>query len=175
MLVCLGKIVGFLSRVVGPVIRWGNRVGIAILALLMFFAASDVILRYAFNKPIQGSFELQEFMMGIIVISGIAYCTFEKGHISVDILTNRFPQRTQTILNFFHYLIAACLFAGVCWRTVIQGLVVQSRLLTSSVLLIPLFPFYWVLAFASAIVCLAFFYSSLESLYKGAGKWKHQP
>lgn len=175
MSVYLDKIVGFLSRVVGPAIRWGNRVGVTILAVLMFFATADVILRYVFNKPIPGSFELQEFMMGIVVIMGIGYCTFGKGHISIDMLTNRFPQKTQAILNFSHYLIASCLFAGVCWRTVIQGLEVQSRLLTSSVLLIPLFPFYWVLAFASAMVCLAFFYNSLESLSQGAGKWKQQP
>ena len=167
----LSKIVGFLAKVLEPATRWIHSVGVGVLAVMMFLTAMDVILRYVFNRPIPGSFELQELMMGVLVAMGIGYCAFWKGHINVDILFSRFPQRTQEILNVFHYLVASCLFALVCWRTVIEGLALQSRGFTSSVLLIPIFPFYCVVTFGSAVLCLAFFYNSLESLSLGLGKW----
>ena len=167
----LSKTVAFLAKVLEPGTRWIHSVGMAILAIMMFLTAADVILRYVFNRPIPGSFELQEFMMGILVAMGIGYCAFLKGHINVDILFSRLPQRVQASLNVFHYLIASCLFALVCWRTVVEGLGLQSRNVTSSVLLLPVFPFYCVVTFGSAVLCLAFLYNSLESLSVGLGKW----
>ena len=167
----LSKTVSFLTKVIEPATRWINSVGVVILAIMMFLTATDVTLRYVFNKPVPGSFELQEFMMGIVVAMAIGYCAFVKGHISVDIVFTRFPQRVQAIFNTFHYLVGSCLFALVCWRTVLEGLGKQAGAQTTSVLLIPVFPFYYVVAFGSAVLCLAWLYNSIESLSQGVGKW----
>lgn len=171
----LSKTVGFLAKVFEPATRWINRVGVVILAVIMFLTAADVTLRYIFNRPIPGAFELQEFMMSMLVAMGIGYCAFVKGHINVDILFIRLPQRVQASCNVFHYLIGSCLFALVCWRSALEGLVVQSRALTSSVLFIPFSPFYFVVAFGSAMLCLTWLYDAIESLSQGVGKWNRRP
>lgn len=165
------KTVGFLANLFEPFNRWIHNVGIGILAAMMFLTAADVTLRYVFNSPIPGSFELQEFMMGMLVAMGVGYCAFLKGHINVDIIFSRLPQKVQAVFNTFHYLIASCLFALVCWQTVLEGLRLQSRHMTSSVLLLPVFPFYSVITFGCAVLCLTFLYNSLESLSVGLGKW----
>ncbi len=162
---------GFLAKVLERATRWVHSVGIGVLAVMMFLTGIDVILRYVFNRPIPGAFELQEFMMGIVVALGVGYCAYLKGHINVDVVIIRLPQRVQAFFNVFHYLVASCLFALVCWRTVAEGLALQARGVTSSVLLLPIFPFYCVVTFGSAMLCLAFFYNSLESLSMGVGKW----
>lgn len=167
----LSKTVSFLARVLEPATRWINNIGVGILAAMMFLTAIDVILRYVFNRPVPGAFELQEFMMVTVVALGIGYCAFLKGHISVDILFLRLPQRVQAGFNTFHYLVGSCLFALVCWRTALEGLGMQSRGLTTSVLFIPVFPFYFVVAFGSALLCLAWLYNSIESTCIGVGKW----
>jgi TRAP-type C4-dicarboxylate transport system permease small subunit len=169
--VWLQKTVNVLAKGVEPVTRWAHNIGSGVLAAMMFLTAADVTLRYAFNSPILGSYELQEFMMVTMIAMGIGYCAFLKGHINVDILFNKLPQRVQATFNVFHYLIAACLFALVTWRTFLEGLLMQSRNMTSTVLYIPVLPFYCVAAFGSAVLCLAFLYNSIESLSKVFGKW----
>lgn len=168
------KAVKFLARIFEVATRWINRVGVVILAIMMFLTAVDVTLRYAFNKPIPGAFEIQEFMMGIVVAMAIGYCAFLKGHINVDILFGRFPRRVQAFFNTFHYLAGSFLFALASWRTVLEGIGMHNRALTSTVLFIPVFPFYFVVAFGSAVLCLTWLYNSLDSFYRGVGNWNRQ-
>lgn len=167
----LSSTVVFLKKVLEPGTRWVNRAGVIVLAAMMFLTATDVILRYIFNRPVPGSYELQEFMMSIMLAVGIGYCGFLKGHISVDIFISHLKPRAQSCLNAFHYFVGFVLFAAVCWQTAIEGLSMYSRQLESSVLSIPKYPFYFVLVFGAAVLCVVFFYNFLESLL-AVGKWK---
>ena len=49
-------------------------IGALVLAAMMFLGAADVILRYFFNSPISGAYELVEYMMAIIVPFGLCVC-----------------------------------------------------------------------------------------------------
>ncbi|MFC1868247.1 TRAP transporter small permease subunit [Thermodesulfobacteriota bacterium] len=167
--------IGILAKFIERVTRLINGIAMVILALMMFLTAADVILRYVFNCPIPGAFELQEFMMAIMIAAAVGYCAFIKGHINVDIIFILFPQRVQAILNVFHYLIGSCLFAMVCWRTLLEGQAIQARGLTSAVLLIPVFPFYFMVAFGAALLSLVWLYEAIESLFQVGGKWTQQP
>ena len=59
----------------------------------------DVFLRYLFNSPILGSYELTEFMMAILVFGSVAYTMVVKGHVTVDLVITRLPARAQAILE----------------------------------------------------------------------------
>lgn len=167
----LQKTVNVLARGIEPITRWTHNIGSGVLAVMMFLTATDVTGRYGFNSPIPGSYELQEFLMVTMIAMGVGYCAFLKGHINVDILFNKLPQRVQSGFNVFHYLVAACLFAMVSWRTLQEGLLMQSRNMTSTVLYIPVLPFYCIAALGSAVLCIAFLYNSIESLSKVLVKW----
>ena len=160
----LAKAVNYLAKGVEPVTRFTNYVAIVVLSLMMFLTAIDVLLRYAFNKPIPGDLEITQFMMSIVVATSIGYCAYKKGHIIVDTFFNKLSPRAREIFNIFHYLVGAALFALICWRTALEGLVVQGRNITSPVVLIPVFPFYWLAAFGCAVLCLAWLFSAIESL-----------
>jgi TRAP-type C4-dicarboxylate transport system permease small subunit len=164
----LVKTVHCLTKVIELVTRLTNYMALVVLSVMALFTGISVLLRYIFNKPIPGDMELTQFMMAIVVAAAIGYCAFKKGHIIVDILFVKLSQKTRAIFNIFHYLIGAILFALVCWRTGMEALVVQERNLTSPVLLIPIFPFYWVVAIGSGILCLTWFYNVIESLSKAA-------
>ncbi|MFC1868929.1 TRAP transporter small permease [Thermodesulfobacteriota bacterium] len=158
------KTLHFLARVFEKVTRWSISIANVILVVIMFLTATDVIGRYFFNSPVPGALEFQEFLMAILVAMTIGYCAFKKGHINVDIMFIWLPKRVQTVLNLFHYLIGAGLFALVCWRTAIEAIAVQGRGLTSSIVPIPIFPFYWVVAFGCALLSIVWLYNAFESL-----------
>ncbi|MBF9029869.1 TRAP transporter small permease subunit [Rhodobacterales bacterium HKCCE3408] len=87
--------------------------GGALLALLSIMVVCSIIGRaldgIAFFGPIRGDYELVEMGTAIAVFAFLPWCQLNRGHVSVDILTNQFPVRLQ---DFFvlvgEILIAAC-------------------------------------------------------------------
>lgn len=58
---------------------------IALLALMLITCA-DVFMRYLFNRPIRGSYELVECMMLVFVFHGMAAAFFGRRNIVIDLV-----------------------------------------------------------------------------------------
>jgi TRAP-type transport system small permease protein len=143
---------------------WANYIAIGFLAIMMYLTAIDVFLRYLFNRPILGDQELIEFMMAIVVSMSIGYCALKKGHVVVDILFLYLPKKMQAGFNVFHYFCGFGFFALASWRTTIEGFTFHTRGFGSTVLNLPIYPFYWIVAFGCAVLSLTWLYLSIESL-----------
>jgi len=117
-------------------------VGACVLALMMFFTVVDIVGRYVFNRPIEGGFELVEFMMAIFVPTALVYCEEKKSHISVDLFFEKFPKLMQKIIAIFTSLLTVLYFGLICWQSYLAiGEEISTRV-TSSVLMIPTYPFF---------------------------------
>jgi TRAP-type C4-dicarboxylate transport system permease small subunit len=114
--------------------------GTAFLAAMMFLTASDVALRYLFNSPINGSHDLTELMMGVLVAFGLAYCAMTNGHVSVELLVERMPIRARVIINVCISLIGFVLFALITWQCFVNVAKLIDNKLSTYVLHIPLYP-----------------------------------
>jgi len=142
--------------------RWENlanrALGIAaaaIILFMMFLTTMDVLLRYVFNSPLPGVYELQEFMLVGAVFLALAYIQSLKGHIYVDLLTNRFSERGQAFLGIFSHTVSLLIFALITWQgglrawtAFIRG---QSR---EGLISYPLWPAKWTLTIGAAFFCL---------------------
>lgn len=116
-------------------------IGATILALMMFLTALDVGLRYAFNRPLAGAFELVGYMMAILVPFSIVYCAHEKGHVSVDLIMGRFSKKVRTAVDIITTFITLIFVIVIAWQNVLYFFEVKGSGLTSAVLLIPSYPF----------------------------------
>lgn len=76
------------------------------LTLLMALATAAVVaLRYAFG---QNTILLQEGVValhGLALMLGIAYTLLERGHVRVDILHNRLPERRRRMVDAFGHAV----------------------------------------------------------------------
>lgn len=161
----LSKAADSLNKLVYPAARVLHSAGVGILALLMLLTAGDVTLRYVFNRPIVGSFDLTEYMMAIVVSFGLAYCAFFRGHVSVDIIVSRLPQRIQAAIDSITSLLSIILFTLITWQGYVYMKLLFDSGLESTVLLIPRFPFAGLVCLGSAfltIVLLANFFEFLS-------------
>jgi TRAP-type C4-dicarboxylate transport system permease small subunit len=143
-----------------------NSVGGAILFLMMLLTAMDVLLRYIFNRPITGSYEITEYMMAIVVSSALAYCAVVKGHVVVDLVISRFPSRVQAILNSVHLLISFALFVFVTRQSYLYIFTMAESERTSAVLLIPIFPFIAILTIGLGIYTLQLLADLVDTMHK---------
>lgn len=164
------KAVKFVNSVLKPLNWFLGGVGAGILTAMMFLIAADVILRYLFGKPIAASYEISEFMMVMTVSLGIFYCAVHKGHITVDIIVSRFPQRFQVIIGVITSFFALGLFLLIIWRFFLLMKDAFDSHLVSAVLSIPLFPFMGVAALVLCAFWLALLAEFLNFLSRALKK-----
>lgn len=146
--------VPLLDKAAKLVARAASAIGASILVLMMFLTAADVFLRYVLNRPILGGVELTEFMMAIIVAVGLATNALRKGHITVEFLTEKLSPRAQAIINSTTCFISLGVFIVITWWTVVYAENLRAGQNASGVLFIPIYPFVYMVALGSAVICL---------------------
>jgi C4-dicarboxylate transporter DctM subunit len=141
-----------------------NGVGITALTFMMLLTAADVILRYVFDSPITGSYELSEFMMAILVSSGLAYTAWHRGHINVDLLISRTGPRSQAVVNSITSLLGVGFFVLMAWRMILYAQKIRVDGYTSQSLAIPIYPFVYFAGIGCVILVLVLFIHLREGI-----------
>ena len=138
-----------IDRITHPVGNILQGIGSALLIAMMLLTASDVILRYIFNRPIIGSFELTEFMMSIFIAFAFVTCALQKSHVAIDLIVNRLPQKLQFIAGGITSLLSIFILTLLTWQSFVYIKLQYNSHVVSTSLLIPRYPFI-------AFLCLAF-------------------
>lgn len=140
--------------------------GSAVLAVLMIFTAVDVILRYFFNAPIKGDYEISAFMMSIVIPSGLALCAVRKGHINVDVVLMHVPGRIRSALETFAYIVT---FGLLCFLTYESGKYAQSLIKSKTAatsIPVPHYPFVIIVTICLAIFALIALRDLIRNIYQ---------
>ena len=159
-----------LDKAINSTARGINSVGVTALTLLMLLTAVDVCLRYIFGRPITGAYELNEFMMAILVAFGLAYAAVQKAHINVDVILSRSSPRSQAVINSITALLSLGFFILMTWRCIAYAEKVREGGYVSQSLAVPIYPFVYAVALGCAIlalVLLIFLREQLEEVTKG--------
>ena len=146
-------------------------VSMVVLCLLMLLTVGDVIGRYMVGivpglGPISGSFELTEFMLAVIVLTAIGHTQVKEGHISIDLVVEKFSPRVRAIIDTATNFLSLVMFALVTWRTATYAQLLYESHDVSGVLRLPVYPFLVVAGLGTFMFCLAMLSSFLQSLKK---------
>jgi tripartite ATP-independent transporter DctM subunit len=158
------KAARFLERVTAPLAGAMDVAGRVLLAAMVLLVTSDVALRYLFNSPIKGSFELIELMLVGISFLCLAHTQLKKGHVSVTLVTEKLAPTTIALLECGTYLLCLVIATLITWQGVIQAQAIKGDGIASDLLLIPIFPIMWAVVFGCLILCLVFLIHLLKAL-----------
>ena len=154
-----------LRKAINTVSQWVYIVcGAGCLLGLIVLIAVDVALRYLFNHPIMSSHELVMFLMGIAVFTTLSYTATKKGHVRIELLASRFPKKIRKISDIIMSILSTGLFALITQQTIVRALSLRAEGLTSSILHIPVYPFYLFAAFGFALLCLVVLMNMVASM-----------
>ena len=158
------------ERVTRPVVSLLKIIAMGILFLMMMLTATDVIMRYVFNRPLTGAVEVVEFMMAVMVSFGIAYCALKGGHVSVDLIVMHFSKKTQAVIESITSCAALVFFILIAWQNVIyiQGQYLSK--LKTPVLHIAIYPFVALVAIGLAALCLVLLLLFIKNLSEAVAK-----
>ena len=130
------------------------QISIGIVIAMVAITVIDVFLRFFFNKPIKGAIEIVVYMILTLSLFGLVWCTMQKKHIKVDILSSYIPKRVQTIFETIFYVFGLALYSFICWSNFMQIGVSLGKGKTSIVLNIPAAPFFLIISVTTGLVAL---------------------
>lgn len=106
-------IYSFVIRGMGTVLYTVSALVVGIMMLITFI---DVAGRYLFNRPVVGTYEITEILMGLMIFGALPLVTYEKGHISVDFITNILPKKIKYVRTIIFNLIGSILCGILAWQ-----------------------------------------------------------
>ena len=110
------KLVWKISNRIGLVSEWTARIWSWLVVFVIAFVMIEVVLRYLFNAPTKWSYDMSYMANGVFIAMGLAYVTYHRLHIRVDVLYRLFTPRKKlildTVLTLFIFL---PLFFSISW------------------------------------------------------------
>jgi len=122
------------------------------ILIMMLLTCADVVLRF-FRHPIPGTYEIVGLMGAVGASLALAYTTVKKGHIAVEFLTRRMPEKVQFIVAAASDMVSTLLFGIITWQSTVYALDLKRTGEVSLTVGIPVYPFVFSIAIGCFLVC----------------------
>lgn len=128
---------------------------------IMVLNVGDVLATKFFTKPITGTYEITEVLLLLTVMASFAYAQSQKAHINMGLIIKRFPTSVGLIVYAIMGVLSAATAGAVGYAAVLQAQSAMQRNMVTSVLEIPMYPFYYVEAIAMSLFALVLLYDAV--------------
>ena len=149
--------------------RWAARTLGLVTALTLFammvLTFVDVWGRYLLRRPVFGGYEVTEFLMGVLIFSGLPILCAREGHVSIDVFDTLIPGKWRRWQLAAVNLVSAAALGLLAWRMFIQAGELWRNNEVTMTLKIPHGPFcllFAVLSTTASLACLAVFWAYLR-------------
>lgn len=122
----------------------------------------DVVIR-KFGGNVKGAYEITERLLMCTVFSGLAYTESKRGHICVTMLLGAFPRAVRFAVFGLMQLTSTAMSFYVAYAAYSQTLVSLKTKTCTTVLQIPLYPFYAVESVCMVLFGVALLWASVKS------------
>jgi TRAP-type C4-dicarboxylate transport system permease small subunit len=154
------------KRIIGNISHKLAYVAAALILAMMMLTVADVFLRYFFNAPINGTYEITELMMVLVFAPTLAWTAMRGANVRVDLLVGRFPNRVQGAFDSATCLLSLFVTGVITWFTVPQAMFVYRIKTVSDQLEIPFYPFFIVIAVGFFLLIFALVSNLIDFLTK---------
>jgi len=144
--------------------------GVAVLAL-MSLATGNVMLRI-FHLPYSGAYELISFLGAVVIASALGYTQMHHDHIIVDIITERYSEKTAEVIEGLASLGMAFFFGLVAWQIWLWGMNIRVSGEVSETLKVIYHPFVFVVSAGFAVAALTAILDFVKDILLYAGVLK---
>jgi TRAP-type C4-dicarboxylate transport system permease small subunit len=87
----------------------------SLLFAMMLLTFTDVVMRYLFNAPVKGGFEVTEMMMAVLIFAGLPLVSRKNEHVTIDAFDRFFPVSIRRVLHVVIHLVCAATLVGMAW------------------------------------------------------------
>ena len=150
------RVVSLLSRSINWV------AGIALVGIVLLTCAN--IIGRLVDKPIPGAFDNTQFFAVVVAAFAMAYTQVQKGHVPVEVVTERLSERARAILATITSPFLVALAVLATWQSAVYASEKWAVGEVSGTVYIPFYPYIYGMAFCFAVLTLVFITDFLSSL-----------
>jgi TRAP-type C4-dicarboxylate transport system permease small subunit len=147
-----------------------NQVASASLFAMIILTCLDVSMRYFFNRPIAGTYDMVSLMGAIIAAFAMPYTMLAKGHVAVEILIRSLSRRKQLVVETATHTVGMVLSLVLVWQCIILAIDMKAAGEVTPTLLIPFYPIVYCMAVCFFVLCFAILVNLLDIWLKRAKK-----
>lgn len=151
------------ERIINSLSRVLNLVGAGVLVIMMALTVVNILVRPVYHS-ILGIPELVSYGFVVVVCFGLAYTAVMRGHVSVELLVSRFPQRVQVAIDIITCLLSIGVFAIIAWQSAVYGWEQWLVGEYAPILEFPIIPLRYILVLGFTVLCLALMLNLFKSL-----------
>ena len=156
---------GLFERIVRLLSKFCDHIAQAGVILMFLLLVSNILLRIVW-KPIYGAYDYVCFAAVIIIAFAIPYCALQKGHIQLELLMERFPQRIQGIIGSITGILSLGIFSLLTWQCIVLANDMRRAGELSMTSLVPFYPYIYALAFGCTLLCFVILLDLIMSVVK---------
>lgn len=154
-----------IERTVHVLSRLCNKVGEWCLILMMSLIIGNIILR-AVYRAFGGTWEIVALLEVFVVFGVVAYTQQQKGHVSIDIITARLPQRFQRVITSITSSLCLCFCLLIAWQSLKLGTHLWRTNVTTPLMGITLAPAAYIVFLGSLLISLEFLVDLVRSFIR---------
>jgi TRAP-type C4-dicarboxylate transport system permease small subunit len=137
------------------IVSYGGVVAIMLLNVV------DVLMTKTLHKSFTGAYEISEVLLLCTVMASFAYGQSKKTHINITLIVRILPRFLKFFVFGLMELLSTATAFAVGYAAVVQAKSSMVKGAVTSVLLIPLYPFYYIEAIAMFVFSLVLFYDAV--------------
>ena len=137
----------------------------AMLAVMVAIMVIGVFSRYALNRPLAFVDEYVMYLMAGVSLLAAGYVLREKGHISVDIVTNLLPEKTKLWLRVITDFISVfCIGVILVQMVRLTQMTLETGSVSNTALHTPIGPIQAILPIAFTLLFIEFVRTTVNSV-----------
>jgi len=155
---------GNMIKILEKIIRGIFKGSVFPLLFMMILVAGDVILRNLFNSTIPDTYEFNSMFLVVLISMALPLTTFEKGHVSVTLIQQKFGRGLKTVCDVITLSIGVAVFGIMSVEMVDRALYSMRSDVRLGYLRFPEYPFRFVFALGCFLTAVALLLLLIETL-----------
>jgi len=158
------------NKILGYIITAYCALGALAIALMMLHIAADVFSTFLFNRPLPGTIPIvSQYYMVIATFLPLAMVERKAGHVSVEILVQRFPQKLQGALGALALALGVVVFGLLTWCAWLEALKKHAigTFSYEEAFKIPTWPSYYILPLGTGLLVAVMLYKLVRYFIGG--------
>lgn len=136
-----------------------------ILFLYMFLVSGNIIGRYLFKTPINGTLETGQMVLACVIFFGIAYTQASDSHIRVTVIINSLPPRIQRFIEIYIYAAGTAMMALMAYKALPFAIDSYQMNETNLSVNVPIWPTKFIFFIGWTLMGIRFFLELLKKIF----------
>ena len=145
----------FFEKTIKLLSSFFNLFAAASLAAIILLTCTDVSMRYFFNRPMAGTYDLVSLMGAVVAAFAMPYTMLMRGHVAVDLFVRQLSRKKQLAVETVTHVVGIGLFLIMVWQCFALASDMKAAGEVTPTLLLPFYPVVYFMSVCFFVLCLA--------------------